>query len=478
MQKRSYIAIDLGAESGRVMLGTLSDAGIELQEMHRFPNISVKVHNTLHWDILRLWHEIQEGIIKARKQAGDAGIAAIGVDTWGVDFGLLNEAGELIGNPVCYRDARTNGMIEEVYQRIEKARAYSITGIQTMYFNTLFQLASLSLKNSPMLKQARHLLYVPDLLAYWLTGKMANEYTIASTGQLLDAKNRQYSTEMLKAIGVSPEIFPKLIMPGQTLGTGIGVAEGIPVVAVGSHDTASAVAGVPAQGKGWLYLSSGTWSLLGAELDQPVLTDIAAKYDVTNEGGVGGTIRLLKNITGMWLLQECRRQWIREGTTYDYATLDNMAKAAPSQTAIIDPNDPVFASPGDMPNKIADFCKRTGQPVPADVGTTCRIIQESLAVMYAKVAGMLSEISGQKFDRLHIVGGGSRNDMTNQAFADATGMTVYAGPIEATALGNIAMQAIGTGQLKDLAEARALIARTAQLRTFKPASKGNWSRWL
>lgn len=476
MQKRSYIAVDLGAESGRVMLGTVSDDGIQLQEMHRFPNIMVKVRDTFHWDVLRLWHEIQEGITKARQQAGD--IAGIGVDTWGVDFGLLNEAGELIANPVCYRDARTNGMIEEVYKRIDKSRAYSITGIQTMYFNTLFQLASLSLRNAPALKAAKKLLFMPDLLCYWLSGKMANEYTIASTGQLLDAQKRSYSNEILSAIGISPDLFAPLIMPGQTLGTGIGVAEGIPVIATGSHDTASAVAGVPASGSGWLFLSSGTWSLLGAELDQPALSDLAAKYDVTNEGGVAGKIRLLKNIAGMWLLQECRRQWIREGTTYDYATLDNMAKAAPSQTAIIDPNDPTFATPGDMPNKIAEFCRRTGQPVPQDVGTTCRVIQESLAVMYAKVAGMLSQITGQKFTKLHIVGGGSRNDMTNQAFADATGMTVYAGPIEATALGNISMQAIGTGQIKDLAEARALIARTAQLRTFTPQDSARWAKYL
>jgi rhamnulokinase len=458
------------------MLGTLSDAGIELKEMHRFPNIMVKVRDTFHWDVLRLWHEIQEGITRARKEAGE--ISGIGVDTWGVDFGLLNEAGELIGNPVCYRDARTNGMIEEVYKRIDQSRAYGITGIQTMYFNTLFQLASLSLRNAPALKAARKLLFTPDLLCYWLSGKMANEYTIASTGQLLDARKRQYSTDMLSAIGISPDLFAPLITPGQTLGTGIGVAEGIPVIAVGSHDTASAVAGVPAQGHDWLYLSSGTWSLLGAELDEPALSDVAAKFDVTNEGGVGGKIRLLKNIAGMWLLQECRRQWIREGTTYDYGTLAKLAESAPSQTAIIDPNDPVFASPGDMPGKIAAFCERTGQRAPRDVGGTCRVIIESLAVMYAKVAGILSDISGQKYTRLHIVGGGSQNNLLNQITADASGLTVLAGPIEATALGNIAVQAIGTGQLQDLAEARALIARTAQLRAFTPQDSARWAKYL
>ena len=486
-----YIAVDLGAESGRVMLGELSEAGIALTEMHRFANIQVKLTHEkgerLHWDILRLWHDIKTGLAKVA--AENHQVEGVGVDVWGVDFALLDETGALVGNPVCYRDPRTDGMVEAVFARLSKERIYSITGIQTMALNTLFQLAALSLKKSPQLPRAKHILFLPDLFSYWLSGKMGTEYTIASTAQMLDAKARAWSPEVLSAIGIDPALFAPIQMPGQRTsirGTLLAnadeklAAQGVKVIAVGSHDTASAVAAVPAdESRGdWLYLSSGTWSLLGAEVAQPVLTAKAGEYNVTNEGGIGGTIRLLKNIAGLFLLQECRREWTRQWQEYDYATLTKMAEAAAPQIAILDMNDPAFGTTGDMPNKIIAHCRRSGQKTPSTPGEFARVILESLAVSYAKVTRMLEEITGKKFKVLHIVGGGCQNNLLNQLAADATGMTVLAGPVEATALGNIMTQAVTTGALESLAAGRALVRRSVGVRTFEPRDTAKWKRFL
>jgi rhamnulokinase len=401
------------------------------------------------------------------------------VDVWGVDFALLDENGALLGNPVCYRDARTNGMVDAVFAKLSQQAIYGITGIQTMALNTLFQLASLSYGNSPQLKCAKMILFLPDLLTYWLSGVMATEYTIASTSQMLDARTRRWSPEVFGALGVEMGLFPPLDMPGKKTsvrGTVLAsaneklAAAKVPVIAVGSHDTASAVVAVPADaGKGdWLFLSSGTWSLLGAEVDQPVLTEKAAEYNVTNEGGVGGKIRLLKNIAGLYLLQECRREWSRQGTAYDYATLTGMAEKAGPQGVILDLDDPVFSTPGEMPQKIAAHCRRRGLAVPGDAGQLTRVILESLAATYAKVRRMLEEITGKRFGTLHIVGGGSQNHLLNQLAADATGLPVLAGPVEATAMGNILTQAITTGALGSVGEARALVGRSAGIRRFEP----------
>ena len=485
MPDHNYLAIDFGAESGRVMLGTISPDRLHLQEIHRFPNIAVRSGTgTWHWDILRLWHEVQTGIAKATAAHKISGIA---VDTWGVDFGLLDEQGQLLGNPVCYRDARTNGMVEKVFAKLSRQKIYSITGIQTMAINTLFHLAALSASNSPQLKSAKTLLFTPDLIAYWLSGVAANEYTIASTSQMLDAQTRTWSKDILAAIGISPSLFPKLVQPGtkdsilgpvqSTIGDSLG-ATGIPVIAVGSHDTASAVAAVPATGDDWLYLSSGTWSLLGAEVDQPVLSEKAAAYNVTNEGGVGGKIRLLKNIAGLWLLQECRREWIRQGEDLDYATIMKLAATGPGHTAILDVEDPAFFTPGNMSEKIVAQCVRTGQRPPETPGEFARVIFESLAVMYAKVVRMMEDVTGRKFRRLHIVGGGSQNVLLNQFAADATGLTVLAGPVEGTAMGNIMLQAIATGTLPSLAAGRALVAQSADLKTFTPHDTEKWAKYL
>lgn len=486
-----YLAVDLGAESGRVMCGVISEGRIVLSELHRFPNIAVRVPHkkgeTFHWDTFRLWHEIQTGIGKGVAEGKPA--AGIGIDTWGVDYGLLNEDGVLIGNPVCYRDPRTEGCQAKVDARIPRAKLYAVTGIQSMFFNTIYQLACLSFAGDPIFQRARHLLFMPDLIAYWLTGRMANEYTIASTTALLDAKRRNWSDELLAALEIPRSLFPEIIYPasahsawgkvqpgvGQNIGAG---AAGVPVLAVGSHDTASAVAAVPAEGDDWLYISSGTWSLMGAEIPQPILSARAGELNLTNEGGIGNTIRLLKNVAGMYFVQECRRAWAKAGREYDYAALAKMAEAARPHTALIDPDDPAFHTPGEMPMKIAAYLKKTGQPVPADDGQMIRVVLESLAAAYARVKNMIEEVTGRKFKKLHIVGGGCQNHLLNQLAADATGLTVMAGPVEATALGNIMSQAISTGTLGSIAQGRTLIARSAELKAFTPRETEKWEKWM
>ncbi len=476
MQDQHYIAVDLGAESGRVMLGTVNEAGIELSEMHRFPNGPVRVGRILHWDILRLWGEIQTGIAKTMAQTSENGqsVSGIGVDTWGVDFGLLDNNGELIANPVHYRDSRTDGMPAKFFSRMPREKAYGITGVQTMNLNTLFQLCSLAENRPAMLERARQVLYIPDLLAYWLCGRIANEYTIASTSQMLDARRRQYSPSILQQIPLQPALLPELVLPGTVLGRMTGEAGaatqamGVPVLAVGAHDTASAVAAVPAHADHWLFLSSGTWSLLGAEMDEPILSADAMKYNLTNEGGVGGKIRLLKNIAGLWLLQECRRSWAKAGKEFDYRTLVQLAREELAHTALIDLEDPQMLAPGDMPEKISAQCRRMGQRVPESPGQFTRVILESLAATYAQVCTMLEEVTGRKFTHLHIVGGGSQNELLNQMAADATGLHVFAGPVEATAIGNVMVQAMAVGQIDSLSAGRNLVAKTAMMREFVP----------
>jgi rhamnulokinase len=477
MIEQRYISIDLGAESGRVMLARVGENGIFLEEIQRFSNGPVAAAGTLYWDILRLWQEIQTGIAKIT--AENPVIAGIGIDSWGVDFGLLDGRGQLLANPVHYRDRRTEGMAEKFFARMPRENAFARSGIQTMELNTLFQLLALRAQSPAMLDHAQRLLFIPDLIAYWLTGRAANEYTIASTSQMLDAQTRQWSTEILAAIGVSPTLFPPMLFPGRPdsnfgpvqEGPGQAIkATGVPVLAVGSHDTASAVAAVPASGDDWLFLSSGTWSLLGVETATPVLSTAAQRYNVTNEGGVGGRIRLLKNIPGLWLLQECRRAWAGQGKDFDYKTLVQLAREAPAHLARLDLDDPAFLVPGNMPEKIAVQCLRGARKVPETPGQFARVILESLAVRYAEVAAMLAELTGRRFRTLHIVGGGSQNELLCQMAADATGLTVLAGPVEATALGNAVAQAMATGQIASLDAGRRLVAKTAQVRTYQPRS--------
>ena len=472
MAEKQYIAVDLGAESGRVMLGSLGDSGIQLKEIHRFANGAVRAGKTLYWDILRLWSEIQAGI--ARTMDEIPAIQGIGIDTWGVDFGLVDKHGDLLGNPVHYRDSRTEGMVDEFYRRINPEKVFAITGSQTMPINTLFQLVSLGIKNPGLLAQADRLLFIPDLLGYWMTGEMRTEYTIASTSQMLDARLRQFSPEILAAAGLRESLFAPMVQPGQkiaavnSLSAAFAKVTGVPLLAVGSHDTASAVAAVPAQGDNWLFLSSGTWSLLGVEVQRPVLSPRARELNLTNEGGLDGTIRLLKNIAGLWPLQECRRAWARAGKDFEYRTLVQLAREEPPNTALLDLNDPLMQSAGEMPQKIADHCRRRGQKAPETPGQFTRVILESLAASYAQVRHMLEEVTGRKFTHLHIVGGGSQNELLNQLAANATGMEVHAGPVEATAMGNIMAQALATGGISSLAAGRELVAKTAHVRIYRP----------
>ena len=472
MAEKQYIAVDLGAESGRVMLGSLGDSGIQLKEIHRFANGAVRAGKTLYWDILRLWSEIQAGI--ARTMDEIPAIQGIGIDTWGVDFGLVDKHGDLLGNPVHYRDSRTEGMVDEFYRRINPEKVFAITGSQTMPINTLFQLVSLGIKNPGLLAQADRLLFIPDLLGYWMTGEMRTEYTIASTSQMLDARLRQFSPEILAAAGLRESLFAPMVQPGQKIAAvnspsaAFSKVTGVPLLAVGSHDTASAVAAVPAQGDNWLFLSSGTWSLLGVEVQRPVLSPRAREFNLTNEGGLDGTIRLLKNIAGLWPLQECRRAWARAGKDFEYRTLVQLAREEPPNTALLDLNDPLMQSAGEMPQKIADHCRRRGQKAPETPGQFTRVILESLAASYAQVRHMLEEVTGRKFTHLHIVGGGSQNELLNQLAANATGMEVHAGPVEATAMGNIMAQALATGGISSLAAGRELVAKTAHVRIYRP----------
>src|SRR5271170_7153987 len=468
----------MGAESGRVMVATLGSSGVLLHEVHRFSNGPVKAGKTIYWDILRLWNEIQAGITRA--VADHSGISGIGIDTWGVDFGLLDQNGELITNPVHYRDARTSGMPEKFFARMPREKVYGITGIQTMALNTLFQLLALAQNSPQTLDRAKHLLFTPDLIVYWLTGQIYNEYTIASTSQMLDAQQRKWSSEILNAIPIRQSLLPSMIMPGSSCGTvsaDFGQGAGIPVMAVGSHDTASAAAAVPAQSENWLFLSSGTWSLLGTEVDRPVLSPKALEYELTNEGGVGGKILLLKNIAGLWLLQECRRAWAKQGKEFDYRTLVQLAREEPAHTTLLDIDDPAMLAPGDMLLKIVEQCRRTSQQVPDTPGRFTRVILETLAVTYARVHAMLVEETGRKFTHLHIVGGGSQNELLNQMASDATGLEVLAGPVEATAIGNVLAQAMAARQIDSLTAGRELVAKTAQLRKYFPHDPERWIKW-
>jgi rhamnulokinase len=474
---RNYLAFDLGAESGRAMLGSIRDDVLTLEELHRFPNIPVRLPTGLYWDTLRLFHEILQGLIAACR-GRKIQLAGVGVDTWGVDFALLGADGALVDNPRHYRDSRNNGMLERTFAVIPREEIFAHTGIQFMQLNTLYQLHAMKLANSPALEMARTFLMMPDLFNYWLTGVMRCELTDASTTQFYNPVKKRWAFELLERLGLPTTIFPEIVPPGTLLGpllphvaeeTGAGE---VPVYATCCHDTASAVAAVPAEGDGWCYISSGTWSLMGVELTEPIINQRSLELNFTNEIGATGTVRFLKNIAGMWLLQECRRAWALEGREYSYDELAQLAAAAPPFTAVIDPD--AFLEPGRMPEKIAEYCRRTGQPAPEPPGPMCRTILESLALRYRQVLESLESLLGRRIERIHIVGGGSRNRVLNQFVADATGRPVIAGPAEATAAGNVAVQAIGAGLLKDLREARDLIRRSFPMTVFEPKPQADW----
>jgi rhamnulokinase len=479
MSPRIYLAIDLGASSGRVMAGRFDGRRLRLEEVHRFGNAGCHLPDGWHWEITGLFAEIKKGLAAAGARYGRALVSA-GVDTWGVDYGLLDGRGRLLGLPYMYRDDRTAGVPERVFRRVSRARVYAITGVQSMFFNTLYQLCAERASQSVALAQARHLLFTPDLLHYWLSGRMANEYTIASTSQMLDARRRTWARGLIRRLGLPGRLFGDLVEPGTELGPlrpvfqkelGLGRLR---IVVPGSHDTASAVAAVPAEGADFAYLSSGTWSLLGAERERPLLTPEAMALNFTNEGGVGGTIRLLKNITGLWLLQECRRVWNERGAGLAFTDIERRASRARPFRSIIDPDDPAFGAPGDMPARIAAFCRRTRQPVPAGPAETGRVVYESLALRYRNVFDKLVRLTGRDYATLHIVGGGSQNHLLNQLAADAVQRPVVSGPAEATAIGNILLQMKAAGDIGSLAEGRALVRASFPTRTYEPRAAGPW----
>jgi sugar (pentulose or hexulose) kinase len=445
-------AVDLGAASGRVITGRVGPNELSIEECHRFPNRPVTVAGALYWDILALYREVLEGVRAAGPLDG------VGIDTWGVDYGLLDASGALLGNPVHYRDARTASASPD---RFGAARLYETTGLQFLPFNTIHQLA---VEPAHRLAAARRLLMIPDLLAYWLTGSVGAELTIASTSQLLDVRSRTWSAPLAASVGLAPSLLPPLRSPGTVLGPAAALGD-VPVIAVGAHDTASAVVGVPACGDRFAYISCGTWSLVGVELPAPVLTEDSRRANFTNELGVDGTVRYLRNVMGLWLLQECLRAW----PSASRAALLSEAATLPRR-AVIDPDDPVFLPPGDMPTRIADACRHTDQPVPATPAATVRCIMDSLAAAHQRAVDTAARLSGHPVDTVHMVGGGARNTLLCQLTADACGLPVVAGPVEATALGNVLVQARALGAVEgDLAALRALVHATQPTTRYEPA---------
>lgn len=476
----TYLAIDIGAESGRAMLGRLSRKRLTLTEVHRFRNEPVVLPDAMHWDVLRLFAEIKNGLRRCVSVHGPP--RSVGVDTWGVDFGLLGRDGALLGNPVHYRDPRTDGMAVRVFRQVPRREVFERTGIQFMEINTLYQWYAMRVRRSPQLDAARHLLLMGDLVHYFLTGRVAAEVTNASTTQCYDPRAGRWATSLLGRLGLPTRILPPLIQPGTALGPVLApVAEdtgaaGVRVIAPATHDTACAVAAVPAEpGSRWAYLSSGTWSLVGVETGDPVITDAAYAGNFTNEVGVGGTIRLLKNVMGLWLVQECCRAWEKAGAPTPYDRIAPLALKAPAFRSLIDPDDPRFVKQGGMPTKIQAFCRETRQPVPTGRETMLRCILESLALKYRWVIEKLEALRGERIDVLHVVGGGSRIDLLNQFTADALGRPVLAGPVEATAMGNALVQAMAYGEVASVDDARAVIRASIELRRFEPRSAPAWN---
>lgn len=475
-----FIALDLGAESGRVVIGRLTANRLQLEDAYRFPNGGVRVLGSLHWDALRLFAEIKNGLAKVRHEHGGDFVSA-GVDTWGIDFALLDSSGALVGNPYCYRDGRTEGLMAEAFKTVPRQEIYERSGgIQFMEINTLYQLYSMAVRRSQPLASAATFLMMPDLFHYWLTGRKAVEYTNATTTQFYDSRARVWAVELLDRLGIPSHILPEVIAAGTVLGplasdaaeeTGFA---GLQVVAPATHDTASAVVAVPAADDDFLWLSSGTWSLLGAVSDHAIVTPEALSYNISSYGGAGGTVLPWKNIAGLWLVQECRRVWAREDKVYSYDDLTHLAAAARPFEAVIDPDDPSFFAPHDMPVAIQAFCRRTGQAVPETHGEIVRTALEGLALRYRWVAEKLERLWGRRFTVVHIVGGGSQNRLLCQFAADALQRPVVAGPVEATAIGNIALQAVAMGTFASLAEARSVVRQSFEVAGYEPGTADAW----
>ncbi len=471
---KKVLAFDFGASSGRAMLAEFDGKGITMNEIHRFSNDPVKLQGTFYWDILRLMHEIKQGIVKA---VNAGGFDAIGIDTWGVDFGLLDKEGKLLCNPLHYRDENTMGIIEEADKVVPKAEIYERTGIQFARYNSLFQLYSLATKRPDLLERAEKLLFIPDLMAYFLTGEMKAEFTIASTSQMLNAKTQAWDEELLEKLSIPKRLLPEIIPCGSISGMlsdeiceELGCKK-VPVIAVASHDTGSAVVAVPNVTNDFIYISCGTWSLFGTELSEPIINEKTQKYNFTNEGGYGGTVRLLKNIMGLWLIQESRRQWIREGFDVSYGDLEKEALACKPFQCFVDVDDDVFSLPGNLPKRIQDFCSKTGQYVPQTRGEIMRCIYESLAMKYRYTYERLEDITGKKYNAIHMIGGGTKDNLLCQMTADFCRINVIAGPIEATATGNVAVQMIALDEFKSITDARRIIADSLNPVYYTPSAE-------
>ena len=468
-----FCAVDLGASGGRVISGRLGDGGLELHEVQRFATAPVNVHGTLYWDILRLFSDVLDGV-RGAASAGE--LASIGIDSWGVDYGLIDEAGGLLANPVHYRDARTQAAVPRVLARIGAQELYAVTGIQQLPINTIYQLAAA--EGTPALRAASKLLLIPDLLGYWLTGNVGAEVTNASTTQLYDPLARSWATSVMRRAGIPQRLFPPLRQPGELIGEAlpeVGVAAGVPVVAVASHDTASAVAAVPAEGPDFAYISCGTWSLVGMELACPVLSEASRLANFTNEVGIDDTIRYLRNVMGLWLLQECMRDWAAAGFRPGQDELAAAAAREPPLRYVVDADDPSLLAPGDMPTRIAAGCERAGQGRPESPAQVARCILDSLALAHRRAVTAVQELSGRHADVIHLVGGGARNQVLCQLTADACGLPVVAGPAEASAIGNLLVQARAAGAAPaDLAGLRALVRATQPLRRYEPGGDEDW----
>ena len=475
--KSFHLAIDLGAESGRLMLGTLAEGRIALEELHRFPNTPLVVDGSLHWNPAALFAEVGVGL----RKAGALGLpfASISTDSWGLDYVLLDAHGEIIPPTFHYRDPRTTLGVERMRTLVPWGEVFAETGIQFMPFNTLYQLAA---ETPERLAAARQLVPIADAFNWHLCGVVRAEESLASTTQLYNPRTRDWSARLLQSLQLPRELFPPIVPSGTVLGPlreELARAAGVnamPVIATCSHDTGAAVAAIPASGEDWAYLSSGTWSLMGAELDAPLLTDQCREFNFTNEIGHGGTVRLLKNIVGLWIVQECRREWARGGHEFNYATLMRLAAEAPPFVSLINPDDPRFVAPGDMPQKVAAFCRETHQPLPSTPGATIRCVLESLALLYRRTFAMLAALTGRPFTRLHIVGGGSQSELLNQFTANSLGLPVLAGPVEATALGNVLVQALALGEVPSLGAAREIVANSFPLTRYEPRDCAAWDR--
>ena len=476
MAKR-VLAFDFGASSGRAIVGVFDGDKIELREVHRFSNDPVTINGTVYWDVQRLFFEIKQGILKAKE---DGGFDSIGIDTWGVDFGLLRKDGTLIENPIHYRDKRNDGMAEFSKKYMSHEEMYDITGIQFMDFNTVFQLLSLKENRPYILEEADTLLFMPDLLSYMLSGVKSTEYSIATTSQMVDLKTRDWSDKIINDLGLKKDILTPIVATGTVIGQlsdEICEELGVPkadIVSVASHDTQSAITAAPCEYEDFAFISCGTWSLFGTEVKEPVLNEASKKLNVTNEGGYDYSIAFLKNICGLWLIQESRRQWIREGKEYSYAELEKMALECEPFKCFIDPDAPEFGTMGNLPERVKEYCRKTNQYVPETVGEIMRCIYESLALKYRLTFDGIMECTGKVYDRIHVMGGGTKDKLLLGMTAQSCNVPVYGGPIEATALGNIAIQLMSDGTIADIKEARRIIAKGENLKLYEPSDRAPW----